>query len=116
VAGIWASHELERVGDAEAEILGHLVTELVYTYLDADVCRWLEDNKAQPQHGRNWHQWMTEQYGLRKVIQHIYMLIGVAKTCHNMRELRDKMAEMYGKSPAQLTLFLPSTKTLTFPQ
>jgi hypothetical protein len=44
---------------------------------------------------------MTEQYGLRKLIQHIYTLIGVAKTCHNMRELRDKMAEMYGKSPAQ---------------
>jgi hypothetical protein len=59
---------------------------------------------------------MTEQYGLRKLIQHIYTLIGVAKTCHNMRELRDKMAEMYGKSPIQLTLYLPSNKSLTFPQ
>jgi len=27
-------------------------------------------------------------------------LIGVAKTCHNMRELRDKMVGMYGKSPS----------------
>jgi len=95
---------------------GHLVTELVYTYLDPDVCKWLKENKPQPQHGRNWHQWMTEQYGLRKLIQHIYTLIGVAKTCHNMRELRDKMAEMYGKSPVQLTLYLPSNKSLTFPQ
>jgi|CZLA01.1.fsa_nt_gi hypothetical protein len=43
-------------------------------------------------------------------------LIGVAKTCHNMRELRDKMAEMYGKSRVQLTLYLPSNKSLTFPQ
>jgi hypothetical protein len=32
---------------------GHLVTELVYTYLDADVCKWLKENKPQPQHGRN---------------------------------------------------------------
>jgi hypothetical protein len=85
---------------------GHLVTELVYTYLDPDVCKWLKDNKPQPQHGTNWHQWMTEQYGLRKLIQHIYTLIGVAKTCYNMRELRDKMAEMYGKSPVQMTLYL----------
>jgi hypothetical protein len=43
-------------------------------------------------------------------------LIGVAKTCHNMRELRDKMVEMYGKSPVQLTLYLPTNKSLTFPQ
>jgi hypothetical protein len=45
---------------------------------------------------------------LRKLIQHIYMLIGVAKTCQTMRELRDKMAEMYGKSPVQLRLYLPT--------
>jgi len=95
---------------------GHLVTELVYTYLDADVCKWLKDNKPQPQHGRNWHQWLNDQYGLRKLTQHIYTLIGVAKTCHTMRELRDKMAEMYGKSPVQLTLYLPTNRSLTSPQ
>ncbi len=89
---------------------GHLVTELVYSYLDADVCKWLKDNKPQPQHGRNWHQWLNAQYGLRKLVQHIYTLIGVAKTCHSMRELRDKMAEMYGKTPVQLTMYLPAPK------
>jgi hypothetical protein len=88
---------------------GILVTALVYSYLDADVCKWLKDNKPHPQKGRNWHQWLTEQYGLRKLIQHIYMLIGVAKTCETMRELRDKMAEMYGKKPIQLRLYLPAT-------
>ncbi len=35
----------------------------------------------------------------RKLVLHIYTLIGVAKTCYNMGELRDKMAEMYGKAP-----------------
>ena len=89
---------------------GHLVTELVYTYLDADVCRWLKENKPQPQKGRNWHQWLSDQYGLRKLVQHIYTLIGVAKTCHDMRELREKMAEMYGKTPVQLTLYLPKPR------
>jgi hypothetical protein len=86
---------------------GHLVTELVYGYLDADVTKWLKDNHPQPRHGRNWHQWLSEQYGLQKLVQHIYILIGVAKTCHNMRELKEKMAEMYGKSGVQLTLYLP---------
>ena len=89
---------------------GHLVTELVYTYLDADVCRWLKENKPQPQKGRNWHQWLSDQYGLKKLVQHIYTLIGVAKTCHDMRELREKMAEMYGKTPVQLTLYLPKPR------
>ncbi len=86
---------------------GHLVTELVYGYLDADVTKWLKENHPQPRHGRNWHQWLSEQYGLQKLFQHFYILIGVAKTCHNMRELREKMAEMYGKGPVQLTLYLP---------
>jgi len=89
---------------------GILVTELVYSYLDADVCKWLKENKPHPQKGRNWHQWLSEQYGLRKLVQHIYTLIGVAKTCKTMRELRDKMAEMYGKSPVQLRLYLPTVK------
>lgn len=90
---------------------GHLVTELVYGYLDTDVCRWLKENKPQPQKGRNWHQWLTDQYGLRKLVQHIYTLIGVSKTCRNMHELREKMAEMYGKSPVQLTLYLPTPRS-----
>jgi P63C domain len=86
---------------------GILVTELVYSYLDADVCKWLKENKPHPVKGQNWHQWLSEQYGLRKLVQHIYTLIGVAKTCQTMRELRDKMAEMYGKTPVQLRLYLP---------
>jgi hypothetical protein len=93
---------------------GYLVTELVYTYLDADVCKWLKENKPQPQKGRNWHQWLSDQYGLRKLVQHIYTLIGVAKTCYSMRELRDKMAEMYGKTPVQLTLYVPTKITPIF--
>jgi P63C domain-containing protein len=86
---------------------GHLVTELVYGYLDPDVTKWLKDNHPQPRHGRNWHQWLSEQYGLQKLIQHIYTLIGIAKACHNMHELREKMAEIYGKTGVQLTLYLP---------
>jgi len=41
-----------------------------------------------------------EQYGLKKAIEHNWMVIGIAKTCRSMPELKDKMAEMYGKVPA----------------
>jgi hypothetical protein len=89
---------------------GHLVTELVYGYLDPDVAEWLKENHPQPRHGKNWHQWLNEQYGLQKLVQHIYTLIGIAKACHNMRELKEKMAELYGKYPVQLTLYLPAPR------
>lgn len=87
---------------------GKLVTELVYEYLDKDVAKWLKENEPQPRRGRSWHSWLNDQFGLPKLIQHIYILIGVAKTCHSMAELRRKMAEMYGKVPVQFTLFLPA--------
>ena len=54
---------------------GKLVTELVYEYLDPDVAKWLKDNAPQPQKGQNWHQYLSGQYGLRKLVEHIWMLI-----------------------------------------
>lgn len=101
---------------------GHLVTELVYGYLDPDVLSWLKDNHPQPRHGTNWHQWLNAQYGLQKLVQHIYTLIGIGKACYNMRELKEKMAELYGKHAVQLTLYLPpplkgnSTSTNPIPE
>jgi hypothetical protein len=86
---------------------GKLVIELVYEYLDADVARWLKENAPKPRHGQNYHQWLTAQYGLRKLLEHIWKLIGVASTCRNMPELKQKMAEMYGLMPVQYTFYLP---------
>jgi hypothetical protein len=86
---------------------GKIVMEIIYEYLDPDVAKWLKDHAPKPQHGRNYHQWLSEQYGLKKLIEHIWMVIGIAKTCRTMPELKDKMAEMYGKIPVQYTLYLP---------
>jgi P63C domain len=86
---------------------GKLVMELVYEYLDADVAKWLKENAPKPQGGQNYHQWLSSQYGLRKLIEHIWKLIGIAKTCQSILELKDKMAEIYGKVPVQYTLYLP---------
>lgn len=87
---------------------GKLVMELVYEYLDKDVAAWLKSNAPKPMYGQNYHQWLSSQYGLKKLVEHIWMVIGIAKTCTTMKELRDKMAAMYGRVPVQYTLYLPA--------
>lgn len=86
---------------------GKLVMELVYEYLDPDVAKWLKENAPEPKHGQNYHQWLSSQYGLKKLVEHIWKLIGIASTCQNMSELKIRMAELHGKQAVQYTLFLP---------
>lgn len=81
---------------------GKLVMELIYDALDPDIADHLRKNKPPPRAGMNYHQWMTADIGLKSLIQHIYQIIGIAKTCRTMRELRDRVAFHYGKDPMQL--------------
>jgi hypothetical protein len=67
----------------------------------------LKENAPKPRHGQNYHQWLNEQYGLRKLVEHIWKLIGIATTCHDIWELKDKMTELYGRVPVQYRLYLP---------
>lgn len=85
---------------------GKLVNELIYGYLDNDVYLWLKKNAPKPIHGMNYHQWLNAQYGLKKLTEHIWQLIGMASACYTMEELRRKMGAKYGKVPLQLTLFV----------
>ncbi|MCB9169563.1 MAG: helix-turn-helix domain-containing protein [Flavobacteriales bacterium] len=86
---------------------GKLVNEMVYQYLDPDVYKWLREHAPKPRHGQNYHQWMSSQYGLKRLIEHIWQLVGMASACSTMPELRQRMAEKYGRVPVQLTLYLP---------
>jgi hypothetical protein len=86
---------------------GKLVMELIYEYLDPDVADWLRMHAPRPQHGQNYHQWLSDQYGLKRLIQHIWMVIGMARACHSTHELRTRMAEHHGLQPTQITMFLP---------
>jgi len=90
---------------------GKLVMELVYDYLDPDVSKWLRDNAPTPRHRQNYHQWLSAQYGLKKLVEHLWMLVGMASACHSIRELKDKMAEKYGRQPVQYTMYLPPPKS-----
>jgi len=88
---------------------GKLVNELVYGYLDSDVAQWLRENAPAPRHGQNYHQWMSSQYGLKKLIEHIWMLVGMASACDTMDELQHKMALRHGKQILQLRLAIDAT-------
>ena len=86
---------------------GHLVNELIYEAMDADIAKYLKDNKPKPFHGQNYHQWLTEDVGLKALIPHIYKVIGMGESCTTIRELRDRVAVKYGRKIVQLTLSLP---------
>lgn len=87
---------------------GRLVMDLIYDYLDPDVANYLRENAPAPQKGQNYHQWLSSQYGLKKLIEHIWKVIGIANTCQNMQELKQQLARIYGRVPVQYTLYLPT--------
>ncbi|MDB5349327.1 MAG: hypothetical protein JWN86_574 [Planctomycetota bacterium] len=90
---------------------GKLVMELIYGYLDRDVAEWLRKNAPKPQKGQNYHQWLNDQYGLRKLVEHIWMVVGMGSCCKSIRELQDRMAEKYGRLPIHFTVYLPQKQT-----
>jgi len=84
---------------------GKLVIEMIYETLDTDVADYLKANKPPP--GIRWHRQLTENHGVRQLVSRCFEVIGMAKTCTNMRELKDKVALHYGKRPIQFTMYMP---------
>ena len=78
---------------------GKLLMDLIYEYLDPDVVEWLRENAPTSRHGQSYHQWLTSQYGLEKLIEHTWKVIGVASTCDDGRlaDLQDKMKKLFGE-------------------
>lgn len=83
---------------------GKLVLELIYDAMDPDVAKYLKENKPKPRHGLNYHQWLSEDLGVRALTTHLNQVIGIAKTCNTMEELRHKVALYYGKENLQLSM------------
>ena len=89
---------------------GKIVMETIYEALDPDIASYLKEHKPTPRHGQNYHQWMTQDVGLKALIPHIHQIIGIAKTCETMQEFREKVAHYYKHEPMQLTLYVPKVK------
>jgi hypothetical protein len=45
--------------------------------------------------------------GMEACVGRCYEIVGMSKTCSTIRELRDRVAEHYGKEAVQLTFCLP---------
>ena len=90
---------------------GKLVTELIYDTLDDDVATYLKENRPPP--GVRWHQQLTETYGVRQLVSRCYEVVGMAKTCETIHELRNRVAQHYGKKAMQFTLFLKPRSSST---
>ena len=81
---------------------GKLVIELIYDTLDPDVAKYLRENK--PPTGIHWHRQLTENIGIRQLVSRCYEIIGMAKTCNTISELREKVGHHYKNEPYQLSL------------
>jgi P63C domain-containing protein len=82
---------------------GKLVIELVYDTLDPDVAKYLRENRPPP--GVRWHQNLTENYGVRQLISRCYEIVGLAKSCQTMIELRKKVSHHYGKQAMLFNIY-----------
>jgi hypothetical protein len=49
---------------------------------------------------------LTENIGVRALVSRCYEVVGMSKDCHDMRELREKVARHYGRQLVQLSLAL----------
>jgi hypothetical protein len=84
-----------------------LVNDLIYGYLDTEVIRWLKANAPSDRRGQNYHKWIAGQFGLERLVQHVWTVIGMATACRDIAELRQRIAERFGREKVQFTLYLP---------
>jgi hypothetical protein len=82
---------------------GKLVIELIYDTLDPDVAEYLKNNKPEP--GIHWHRRLTENLGVSQLVSRCYEVIGMAKVCKDIKQLRQMVAQHYGKKPLQFTMY-----------
>lgn len=89
---------------------GYLVMEYVYRCLDKDVAEYIKENKPPARKGRNYHQWFNENYGYKKLTEHIYQVIGMARACDTLDEFKKKMDYEFKGKPLQLEMFMDAAR------
>lgn len=83
---------------------GKLVNEFVYDCIDEDLVTYLKENKPLKPSNTRYHQWLNEDRGVKALIQHIWQVIGMSKTCNSIQELRRLINKEF-KGVNQLSLF-----------
>lgn len=76
---------------------GKYVNSLIYDCLDADIAKYLRENKPPKYTGQRYFQWFNGEYGIKELTQHIWQIIGMAKTCETMNELKILAEQKFNK-------------------
>ncbi|MBU6321669.1 MAG: hypothetical protein KGI78_03010 [Patescibacteria group bacterium] len=84
---------------------GKLVNEFVYEALDEQIAKYLQENKPPKYTGQRYHQWLEADRGVKALTEHIWTVIGLAKTCHTIEELRYEVQKNFSKDIFQPMLF-----------
>lgn len=86
---------------------GKLVNEFIYDCIDKDLVTYLKENKPMKPSSIRYHQWLNEDRGVKALIQHIWQIIGMSKTCNNIDDLRELVNKEFKGKPGikQLSLF-----------
>lgn len=84
---------------------GKLVNEFVYDALDKDIAVYLRENKPPKYTGLRYHRWLEGDRGVKALTEHLWMVIGLAKTCKNVEELRYEIEKNFSKDIFQPMLF-----------
>lgn len=93
---------------ARPKYWGKLVNELIYECIDEDLAKYLKENRPEkPGHVR-YHQWLNENHGVRALTEHIWQIIGMARSCNNISQLKELVNVEFknkGDKAIQLTMF-----------
>lgn len=97
-------------GSQRPQYWGKLVNEFIYGYLDQDVKNWLRDNAPKSAHGKRYHQFFNEQFGLKKLTEHMWLVIGTARSSFSVADLRNRLELQFGRQ-SQFSFFVPALST-----
>ena len=76
---------------------GKLVNALIYDLLDKDIAEYLRKNKPPKYTGQKYFQWLNSEYGIKELTQHIWQIVGMAKTCETINELKVLASEHFNR-------------------
>jgi hypothetical protein len=84
---------------------GLLVNELIYKLLDKDVASYLQVNHPPKLTGKRYHQWLDENRGVKALTEHIWQVIGIARTVDSIEDLRYQLRKQFSGDYFQPKLF-----------
>jgi len=74
---------------------GLLVNEFIYKFLDKDVAKYLQKNHPPVITGKRYHQWLHQDRGVKALREHIWQVIGIAKTVKTIADLRYELEKEF---------------------